>query len=101
MKYNIWNKWDPLQVCMLGNTYFPEYFDTLDQKVANLQKRISEETLEDIDNFKKILKDFGIDVIQPSVNSNVTSQMIPQGGGGMMSLDEPLAANSVLGGSVF
>ena len=70
MKYNIWNKWDPLQVCMLGNTYFPEYFDTLDQKVANLQKRISEETLEDIDNFKKILKDFGIDVIQPSVNSN-------------------------------
>ena len=38
---------------------------------------------------------------EPSVNSNVTSQMIPQGGGGMMSLDEPLAANSVLGGSVF
>ena len=70
MKYTIWHKWDPLQVCMLGNTYFPEYFDTLDQKVANLQKRISEETLEDIDNFKKILKDFGIDVIQPSVNSN-------------------------------
>ena len=38
---------------------------------------------------------------EPSVYSNVTSQMIPQGGGGMMSLDEPLAANSVLGGSVF
>ena len=40
---------------------------------------------------------------EPTVNSNVTSQMMPQGGGGvgMMAMDEPMAANSVLGGSVF
>ena len=40
---------------------------------------------------------------EPTVNSNVTSQMMPQGGGGigMMTMDEPMAANSVLGGSVF
>ena len=25
MKYNIWNKWDPLKVCMLGNNYAPEF----------------------------------------------------------------------------
>jgi len=41
---------------------------------------------------------------EPTVNSTTTSQMMPQGpqgGGGMMTMDEPMAANSVLGGSMF
>lgn len=38
---------------------------------------------------------------EPNVNSNTTSQMVPQGGVGMMEMDEPMAANSVLGGSTF
>ena len=70
MKYNIWNKWDPLKVCMLGNNYAPEFFNGLPNKVATPLKRICEETLEDLEGYKNILQDFGVDVIQPSMDPN-------------------------------
>lgn len=69
-KYNIWNKWDPLQVCMLGNNYAPEFFDGLNTKAESPLKRICEETLEDLEGYKKILKDFGVMVIQPEMDSS-------------------------------
>ena len=69
MKYNIWNKWDPLKVCMLGNNYAPEFFNGLTNKVADPLKRICYETLEDLDNYKSVLKDFGVKVIQPELDT--------------------------------
>ena len=69
-KYNIWNKWDPLQVCMLGNNYAPEFFDGLGTKAESPLKRICEETLEDLEGYKKILQDFGVEVIQPELDPN-------------------------------
>jgi hypothetical protein len=70
MKYNIWNKWDPLKVCMLGNNYAPEFFDGCDPKASDPLKRICEETLEDLEGYKKILQDFGVEVIQPEMDHN-------------------------------
>jgi len=70
MKYNIWNKWDPLKVCMLGNNYAPEFFDGCDPKASDPLKRICEETLEDLEGFKEILQDFGVKVIQPEMDPN-------------------------------
>lgn len=70
MKYNIWNKWDPLEVCMLGNNYAPEFFDGCDPKASDPLKRICEETLEDLEGYKKILQDFGVEVIQPELDPN-------------------------------
>ena len=69
-KYNIWNKWDPLKVCMLGNNYAPEFFNGLPDKAGDPLKRICEETLEDLAGFKKILQDFGVEVIQPEMDPN-------------------------------
>lgn len=68
-KYNIWNKWDPLKVCMLGNNYAPEFFDGLGTKAEAPLKRICEETLEDLHGFKNILQDFGVEVIQPEMDN--------------------------------
>ena len=68
-KYNIWNKWDPLEVCMLGNNYAPEFFDGLNTKAESPLKRICEETLEDLHGFKTILQGFGVEVIQPELDS--------------------------------
>ena len=68
MKYNIWNKWDPLEVCMLGNNYAPEFFDGIPDKTGDPLKRICEETLEDLEGFKSILQDFGVKVIQPDMD---------------------------------
>ncbi len=69
MKYNIWNKWDPLKACMLGNNYAPEFFNGVNDKVADPLKRICEETLEDLHGFKTVLQDFGVEVIQPEMDS--------------------------------
>jgi len=68
MKYNIWNKWDPLKVCMLGNNYAPEFFNGIPDKAGDPLKRICEETLEDLEGYKSILQDFGVKVIQPSMD---------------------------------
>lgn len=70
MKYNIWNKWDPLKVCMLGNNYAPEFFNGIPDKAGDPLKRICEETLEDLEGFKTILQDFGVEVIQPELDPN-------------------------------
>ena len=68
MKYNMWNKWDPLKACMLGNNYAPEFFDGVNDKVADPLKRICEETLEDLEGYKTVLQDFGVEVIQPEMD---------------------------------
>ena len=68
MKYNIWNKWDPLKVCMLGNNYAPEFFNGIPDKAGDPLKRICEETLEDLEGYKSILQDFGVEVIQPDMD---------------------------------
>jgi len=66
--YNIWNKWDPLEVCMLGNNYAPEFFNGIPDQAGDPLKRICEETLEDLDGYKKVLQDFGVEVIQPELD---------------------------------
>lgn len=68
MKYNIWNKWDPLEVCMLGNNYAPEFFNGVNDRIADPLKRICEETLEDLAGYKEILQQFGVKVIQPGMD---------------------------------
>ena len=68
--YNIWNKWDPLEVCMLGNNYAPEFFNGIPDKAGDPLKRICEETLEDLEGYKTILQQFGLKVIQPEMDSH-------------------------------
>ena len=69
-KFNIWNKWDRLTVCMLGNNYTPEYFNGVNTKVETPLKRICEETLQDLEYFKEVLQQFGVKVIQPTLDNN-------------------------------
>jgi len=53
---------------MLGNNYAPEFFNGIPDKAGDPLKRICEETLEDLDGFKTILQDFGVEVIQPELD---------------------------------
>jgi hypothetical protein len=55
---------------MLGNNYAPEFFDGCDPKASDPLKRICEETLEDLDGYKTILQQFGVEVIQPQLDPN-------------------------------
>lgn len=71
MKYNIWNKWDPIEVVMLGDAYKPEFFDIKDKpKAMDALKIISEETLQELDYFESVLKDFGAEVLRPRMDNN-------------------------------
>jgi N-dimethylarginine dimethylaminohydrolase len=53
---------------MLGNNYAPEFFNGIPDKSGDPLKRICEETLEDLEGFKRILQDFGVKVIQPDMD---------------------------------
>jgi len=53
---------------MLGNNYAPEFFNGIPDKAGDPLKRICEETLEDLEGYKKILQDFGVEVIQPELD---------------------------------
>jgi hypothetical protein len=55
---------------MLGNNYAPEFFNGCDPKASDPLKRICEETLEDLEGYKTILQDFGVEVIQPELDPN-------------------------------
>ena len=54
---------------MLGNNYAPEFFDGLGTKAESPLKRICEETLEDLEGFKNILQDFGVEVVQVPIDN--------------------------------
>jgi hypothetical protein len=70
-RYNIWNKWDPLKVVVLGDTYKPEFYNGIkDDNVRDVLLRICEETLEDLEYYEKVLKDFGCKVLRPGLDPN-------------------------------
>ena len=71
MKYNVWNKWGKLKAVMLGQCYHPDFFRDIKQtKIKDALMKIAEETQEDLENYAKILKDFGCDVIRPNLDIN-------------------------------
>jgi len=69
MKYNIWNKWDPLKVVMLGDNWGPEFFQSIkDDSIRSPLQQIADETLEELAYFESVLKDFGCTVIRPVID---------------------------------
>ena len=71
--YNIWNKWDKLKSVMLGSCYPIEYYKPIkNQRIRDALMRITEETLEDLDHYDRVLKDFGCKVIRPALDHRIT-----------------------------
>tara|TARA_R110000822_G_scaffold138520_1_gene276106 strand:- start:108 stop:1208 length:1101 start_codon:yes stop_codon:yes gene_type:complete len=70
-QYNVWNKWDKLKTVVLGDLYRPEFYDGIKTKeIRDGMLRITEESMEDLAGFEKVLKDFGCDVIRPEIDPN-------------------------------
>ena len=69
MTYNIWNKWDPLRTVMLGDCYSPEFFkDIKNPRIKSALQRIARETQEDLENYERVLRDFGCKVLRPKLD---------------------------------
>lgn len=59
-KVNSWSEFQPLKQLVIGTTYPPEFFeDVKNSKARDCLQRIASETLEDLDNLKNVVEDFG------------------------------------------
>lgn len=68
-KYNVWNKWGKLKTVVLGNNYNSDFFqDIKNSRIRSALQRIADETQEDLENYKKVLTDFGCNVLQPTMD---------------------------------
>ncbi len=68
MKYNVHQHWDPLKVCIVGKSYPPEFYNYIkNSKVRSVMERIATETEEDYQKLIKLLENFDVDVLRPTV----------------------------------
>ena len=69
--YNVKHHWDPLQTCIVGATYNPEFYSFVnDAGIRNNLETIAYETQEDLDRLSKFLTDYGVHVIRPNITNN-------------------------------
>jgi len=69
--YNVWCKWHPLQTVLLGQPYPVSFFRNIkNDKIKSALTRITEETLEDLENYANVLKSYGAEVLRIKLNEN-------------------------------
>lgn len=70
-EYNVWCKWHPLRTVILGDCYRPQFFQGIkNARIRSALTRITEETMEDLVVYEKVLRDFGCTVIRPQIDDN-------------------------------
>jgi len=91
-QYNSWCKWHPLKTVMLGKSYAPGFFEDIkNPKIRDCLQRIAIETEEDFQNYEKVLRDFGCDVIRPYLDPAASIMDNLNATGGFDSLIRPPA----------
>ena len=76
MTYSVYQHWDPLETCIVGRSYPPEFYSWIKvPHVRNLFERIAQETEEDFVNIIQKLKSFGVQVLRPTVTEFDTAQL--------------------------
>jgi N-dimethylarginine dimethylaminohydrolase len=64
--YNVYQHWDPLQVCLVGKTYPPEFYSWIENsKTRKRFEKLAEETEEDYQTLINLLNKFGVEVMRP------------------------------------
>jgi hypothetical protein len=76
--YSVYQHWDPLNVCIVGKTYPPEFYSWIkDSKTRNKFENLAEETEEDYQVLIKLLTDrFGVRVVRPEFPDDLESLYI-------------------------
>lgn len=68
MTYSVHQHWDPLQVCIVGRSWPPEFYSWIKvPHVRHLFERIAEETEEDYQNLISKLESFGVKILRPDL----------------------------------
>lgn len=76
MTYNVYNQFSKLKTVMLGTCHPPEFFDNVkESKIREPLKRIVDESLEELDYFESVLKQFGCKVLRcPTIYDYETTE---------------------------
>ena len=62
---NSWDEFSPLKTVLLGSVFEPEFFNGIkNNKIQYVLKKVFEETIEDLDNFKSTMESHNIKVHQ-------------------------------------
>lgn len=66
--FSVYQPWDPLQVCVVGRSYAPEFYSFIkNPRLRSLFEKIATETEEDFQQLILTLKKFGVSVVRPEV----------------------------------
>jgi len=94
MTYSVYQHWDPLNVCVVGRSYPPEFYSWIENpRLRSLFERIAIETEEDFISVQRKLEEFDVKVIRPNtpnvlVDSFLTSNNRVPGPTGMIPRDQ-------------
>jgi len=94
MTYSVYQHWDPLNVCVVGRSYPPEFYSWIENpRLRSLFERIAIETEEDFINVQRKLEEFNVKVVRPNtpnmlVDSLLTSNNRVPGPTGMIPRDQ-------------
>ena len=70
--YSVYQHWDSLRVCIVGRSYPPEFYSWITvPHVRSLFEKIAIETEEDYQNIIKKLEEFGVEVLRPTLFSEI------------------------------
>jgi hypothetical protein len=76
--YNVYQHWDPLNVCVVGKSYPPEYYNWIKKsKVRNLFEKIAIETEEDYQGIINKLKEFNVEILRPELPASSEHKVKP------------------------
>ena len=67
-KWNVYQHWDPLKVCIVGKSYPPEFYSWIQKPtVRSLFEKIAIETEEDYQKIIALLKKFKVEIHRPEL----------------------------------
>lgn len=79
MTYQVFQHWDPLQVCVVGRSYPPEFYSWIsDSKTRQCFETLAQETEEDFQGLIKLLESFGVTVLRPELPQDWSTLKINQ-----------------------
>lgn len=68
MPYSVYQHWDPLQVCVVGKSYPPEFYNWIGNSSTRQKfESLAQETEEDLVQLARLLQKFGVEVVRPEM----------------------------------
>ncbi len=73
----VYQHWDPLEVCVVGKAYPPEFYSWItDKNTRKKFEQVARETEEDFQKLIKLLMQFGVEIVRPNIPDTFEDCMV-------------------------